>query len=539
MSLNMYLGEVQSQTQSMNAVCTATIQGMEQAIQSIDAFTSDTVLQGQTYDSAKAFFAETFRPLAQGIIYLCEELIRQNDAFPSQFQSQVAQADVIEQEILEQIREIDRMKASMEAITQTMPIPGIDAMANLFTVMRKKLQEKLDHLHEFNQTSSNNYATAIQLANSIATGLAEVQSGKGFSPASGTFSIQGLNMEWTTSIQAITEDRNRQADNSIEEGAMCGEISPKSDFEKAWEREKKDLSDAWTGISTGFVDGAVDAWEGFVALGDKETWLNMRDAIINYKETLPAAWNTLSDSFINDFWNGDMESREHYAAYGVASLLTGFIGDKGLSKAGQAGKLAIAGNLAKGKSFMTNSAAYRNVLTDFKLNTGNRLAYADVGGSSIKYELGGAYQEAKDLLNQFAVSKEEYKDLRKRTPNNRIRKSVNTDVPKIDPVYGYEVEKLEADHIVSMKEITDMEGFDLLPREQQIEVLNMDVNFVGLGKPTNASKNAKDWSTWPGHPKYGEVPEIIRLEMLEREAVAREALKKSIKERLQSIENNS
>ncbi|GAB6419628.1 hypothetical protein bcgnr5372_19250 [Bacillus luti] len=37
MSLNMYLGEVQSQTQSMNAVCTATIQGMEQAIQSIDA----------------------------------------------------------------------------------------------------------------------------------------------------------------------------------------------------------------------------------------------------------------------------------------------------------------------------------------------------------------------------------------------------------------------------------------------------------------------------------------------------------------------
>ncbi|ADH06501.1 TPA: DUF3958 family protein [Bacillus cereus] len=51
--------------------------------------------------------------------------------------------------------------------------------------------------------------------------------------------------------------------------------------------------------------------------------------------------------------------------------------------------------------------------------------------------------------------------------------------------------------------------------------------------------NAKDWSTWPGHPKYSKVPEIIRLEMLEREAVAREALKKSIKERLQSIENNS
>ena len=179
MSLNMYLGEVQAQTESMNAFCNATIQGMEQIIHSIDAFALDTVLQGQTYSSAKAYFLQTFRPLAQGIIYLCEELIRQNDAFPRDFQSQVASTDVIEQEILEQIREIDRMIASTEALNQTMPIPGMDAMVNLFTVMRQKMQEKLEHLYKFNYTSSNNYDTALQLAASIATGLAEVQSGKG------------------------------------------------------------------------------------------------------------------------------------------------------------------------------------------------------------------------------------------------------------------------------------------------------------------------------------------------------------------------
>ncbi|PFZ98390.1 T7SS effector LXG polymorphic toxin [Bacillus wiedmannii] len=212
MSLNMYLGEVHIQTQSMNAVCTATIQGMEQAIQSIDAFAVDIVLQGQTYSSAKSFFVQTFRPLAQGIIYLCEELIRQNNAFPNQFQSQVASTDVIEQEILEQIREIDRMIASTEAINQAMPISGMDAMVNLFAVMRRKLQEKLEHLYEFNQTSSDNYNTAIQLAASIATGLAEVQSGKGFSPVSGTFSTQGLNMEWIASIQQITEEKAREAE---------------------------------------------------------------------------------------------------------------------------------------------------------------------------------------------------------------------------------------------------------------------------------------------------------------------------------------
>ncbi|MEV4914468.1 WXG100 family type VII secretion target [Bacillus proteolyticus] len=257
-------------------------------------------------------------------------------------------------------------------------------------------------------------------------------------------------------------------EGNIQEGAMCGKLPPKSDFEKAWDEEKKDLSDAWTGISTGVEDAVTDAWEGLKALGDAETWENMRDAIVNYEETLPAMWNTLSDSYINNFKNGDMESRMHYAAYGVASLLTGFIGDKGLSKAGQAGKVATAANLAKGVSKITDSAGYRNalhILNNFKLNTGNRFAYEGVGGSSVKYELGGAYQAGKDLLNQFAVSKEEYKDLRKRTPNDRVRKNVNTDVPKVDPVYGYEVEKLEADHVVSMKEITEMEGFDTLPRE--------------------------------------------------------------------------
>ncbi len=49
---------------------------------------------------------------------------------------------------------------------------------------------------------------------------------KGFSPVSGTFSTQGLNMDWTISIQEIADERKRQVDNllkeeSMEEGAVC------------------------------------------------------------------------------------------------------------------------------------------------------------------------------------------------------------------------------------------------------------------------------------------------------------------------------
>ncbi|PEB32504.1 T7SS effector LXG polymorphic toxin [Bacillus cereus] len=263
MSLNMYLGEVHAQTQSMNAVCTATIQAMEQAIQSIDTFAMDTVLQGQTYSSAKAYLVQTFRPLAQGIIYLCEELIRQNDAFPNDFQAKVASTDVIEQEIREQIQEINQTIASIEAIELLTPMPGVDAIVAVLVEMKKKLEEKLEHLYEFNYTSSNNYSTALQLAASITAGLAEVQSGKGFSPASGTFSTQGLNMEWTTSIQVIEEDRKRQADNllnssSIEEGAMCGPLNSEKKDESLLDTFKHGVEDIYEG-ALDFIQGAGSA----------------------------------------------------------------------------------------------------------------------------------------------------------------------------------------------------------------------------------------------------------------------------------------
>ena len=65
-------------------------------------------------------------------------------------------------------------------------------MMGIFDFMKRKLQEKLEHLRAFNSTSSSNYDTALQLATSIAQGLAEVQGGKGFSPASGTLSIMGI-----------------------------------------------------------------------------------------------------------------------------------------------------------------------------------------------------------------------------------------------------------------------------------------------------------------------------------------------------------
>lgn len=51
-----------------------------------------------------------------------------------------------------------------------------------------------------------------------------------------------------------------------------------------------------------FVGGIV---EGFKSLDDTVTKENIKYAIDHPRETASTAWNTLSDSFMNDFWHGD------------------------------------------------------------------------------------------------------------------------------------------------------------------------------------------------------------------------------------------
>ncbi|HDR8344194.1 TPA: hypothetical protein QC216_002912 [Bacillus cereus] len=427
MSLNMYLGEVHAQTQSMNAVCTATIQGMEQAIQSIDAFAMDTVLQGQTYSSAKSFFVQTFRPLAQGIIYLCEELIRQNDAFPSQFQSQVASTDVVEQELLEQIREIDRMKTSIEAINQAVPLPGMDAMANLFTVMRKKLQEKLEHLYEFNYTSSNNYDTALQLAASIAMGLAEVQSGKGFSPASGTFSTQGLNMEWITSIQAITEEKKRHSEGSnIIEESLFDKFKDTVEnnveaidhlYEKFIRQiENTPIIGQYYNYKKGQSEAVLDELKGIL-----NTILHPIDsvegavyALSHIDETFAAVEQAISDSWNQDVVNGDWNSRakwygnvEMQVKLAIAEL---FVGTKGVDKVstlGKTSKLSESVNFIHGTKNVITLDKYKQSVDMLNniLMPKNQFAYT---GRNIvdSFSDSNALKQSKEklLTHQFAES---------------------------------------------------------------------------------------------------------------------------------------
>ncbi|WP_242226480.1 T7SS effector LXG polymorphic toxin [Bacillus cereus group sp. BfR-BA-01358] len=414
MSLNMYLGEVQSQTQSMNAICNATIQSMEQAIQSIDAFAIDTVLQGQTYSSAKAYLVQTFRPLAQGIICLCEELIRQNEAFPNDFQAKVASTDVIEHEIRQQIQEINQSIASIEAIEVLTPMPGVDAIIAVLIAMRKKLEEKLERLYEFNHSSSNNYSTALQLAASITAGLAEVQSGKGFSPVSGTFSTQRLNMDWVSSIQGIIEEIARKNDQSIKDIETNNIIEKKSPVRNAWDDATDSIvgtfetaKKMWEAIQRGSGKAIGDEIESAIALSNMDigTFINVTYALFHLDETTKNMWHAFSNKIKRDMIEGDAESRTELTTYGLTQIATTILGDRALNKVGHITKGAKA---SSGVSTFANAVKLAKelkptleMLQSFKKEAS--YAFSSVGGTVVTKIPQGELIEA---YYKFAKSKD-------------------------------------------------------------------------------------------------------------------------------------
>ncbi|KLA30783.1 hypothetical protein [Bacillus cereus] len=136
------------------------------------------------------------------------------------------------------------------------------------------------------------------------------------------------------------------------------------------------------------------------------------------------------------------------------------------------------------------------------------------------------------------ITDEEYEALRKKTPTAKIRKQVNKGHNKKIETEDQAlpgktfIGSLEADHIVSMDRIANMDGFGNLTEKQQLEVLNNPENFTGLSKSANTSKQSKSYEEWThykkGTPDEIEVSPDFRSKMITREKQLERILQKQI-----------
>ncbi|MDM5237553.1 WXG100 family type VII secretion target [Bacillus cereus] len=167
------------------------------------------------------------------------------------------------------------------------------------------------------------------------------------------------------------------SDEKVEEGAMCGKPSEKSMLRKVWDGIY---------VGSGQVIGGIV--EGFDSLDDTVTKENIKYAIGHPIETISTAWNTFSDSFMNDVWHGDLESGTKWGTSIFMGLGLGVLGDKGISK---------VTTLAKGTNLTKFSEGILSVSNQLPLK--ERFAFAGTSGfGSNQIKTFEALQEARDTF---------------------------------------------------------------------------------------------------------------------------------------------
>ncbi len=131
--------------------------------------------------------------------------------------------------------------------------------------------------------------------------------------------------------------------------------------------------------------------EGFDSLDDTVTKENIKYAIGHPLETASTAWNTFSDSFMNDVWHGDAESIAKWGTNTFMDVGLGWAGDKGISKVGKITTLGEGVNLSK---FSEGISSVSN-----QLPLKERFAFAGTSGfGSNQIKTFEALQEARDTF---------------------------------------------------------------------------------------------------------------------------------------------
>ncbi|MGM0147997.1 transposase [Enterococcus sp. AZ162] len=219
MSIDMYLNDSLTQATSASHFCQKQVTDYQNLQQAITQFTLQTPnLQGKTYDAAKAYFSQILYPLVQGGILLSEAVEKAAKRFPQEYINQVDSISLKQSELEAQIRQMNQYITQAEGIRQLLLSPhmpeehqGFQLNQNTLLLMmyhdlKHKLEEKLQKLLAYNQSSAQFFTEIKSLEQAVNQGLAQTKTA--WNSQTKTFSIP-KDLSWTTTIQ----DKWQQAEN--------------------------------------------------------------------------------------------------------------------------------------------------------------------------------------------------------------------------------------------------------------------------------------------------------------------------------------
>ena len=123
-----------------------------------------------------------------------------------------------------------------------------------------------------------------------------------------------------------------------------------------------------------------------------------------------------------------------------------------------------------------------------------------------------------------------YDRVRAASPTERVREQVLKRARGLDEVSGAVPPSgaLDVDHIIPLRDITEMPGFRNLPWEDQVDIANMLENLKAVDRTANRSRQALSWAEWPGRTQY--TPEALT-QIGKQEQAAKAAIQAEIAKR--------
>ncbi|WP_317913556.1 T7SS effector LXG polymorphic toxin [Carnobacterium maltaromaticum] len=214
MSINMYVGEVRQQVQSINSSCQSTVATMEQIQQALSAIIIEPGLKGATYESMKNYFNTVYMPVTKGFILVCERMIEANQQFLNRYLDQVDVNSLQESVLEERIRQYNRLSEMLDSIVD--PVGFNARMIDGLQDMRQETVRKLDALREYDYFSIQIFDELESQLATLEAGVTILSEGKAWNQSTGTFSTMGLNLDWAGDINNSWKDHQKKKDKDHE-----------------------------------------------------------------------------------------------------------------------------------------------------------------------------------------------------------------------------------------------------------------------------------------------------------------------------------
>lgn len=213
MSIDMYLSDSQAQATSAWTMADSEMQAYADIEIFLSTFESSTdQLKGQAYDSARAYVGQVLKPLVRGGRLLSEAIGTAIKRFPEAYVEQVAAESLKESELLRDIQSLDSEialanqnisdlgKGELSA-TDESRLTNYQNIVSSATESRSLLQEKLDKLRNFNNSSPQIFSEIASLKSLVDQGLAQL--GNGWNAERGIY-VLPTDLTWATNLNHMS-----------------------------------------------------------------------------------------------------------------------------------------------------------------------------------------------------------------------------------------------------------------------------------------------------------------------------------------------